>query len=108
MVRLVLDKVYSCLRTWPRLRFCFCQLLFHHPVRSGCNFWLLRGVPSEHGWNCTMAKARVGALALDCRVHTPSGSLDFGPNSPAGLKTRRPIVVENQSNVIYAHLGHYP
>jgi hypothetical protein len=23
VVRLVLDKVYSCLRSWPRLRFCF-------------------------------------------------------------------------------------
>jgi hypothetical protein len=28
MVRLVLDKVYSCLRSWPRLRFCFVSYFF--------------------------------------------------------------------------------
>jgi hypothetical protein len=28
MVRLVLDKVYSCLRSWPRLRFCFVSNFF--------------------------------------------------------------------------------
>jgi hypothetical protein len=28
MVGLVLDKVYSCLRSWPRLRFCFVSYFF--------------------------------------------------------------------------------
>jgi hypothetical protein len=38
MVRLVLDKVYSCLRSWPRLRLClFSILLDPLPVHSGEN-----------------------------------------------------------------------
>jgi hypothetical protein len=37
MVRLVLDKVYSCLRSWPRLRTCLVRYFFSTLLGLGIN-----------------------------------------------------------------------